>query len=135
MAMTLPVLARLNSRALVAVRGPDWRGFLQNLLSNDVEALQPGQIRAALLLTPQGKFLFDLFVLADDQGAVLDVQAQRRDDLIARLKLYRLPPKVEIERLDGGVLAAWGGEKPSGPGWVADPRQAALGWRGYGAAA
>jgi folate-binding protein YgfZ len=132
--MTLPVFARLTSRALVAVDGPDWRPFLQNLLSNDVEKLEPGEARAALLLTPQGKFLFDLFVIAPREGeadlALLDVQADRRDDLMRRLTLYRLRAKVTVEPVDGAVWAAWGADP--GEGWTADPRLAALGWRGYG---
>jgi folate-binding protein YgfZ len=124
-------MAHLTGRALVAVTGDGWRPFLQNLLSQDVEALAPGQARAALLLTPQGKFLFDLFVIAkDDSLAWLDVQADRREALVQRLTLYRLRAKVGIEPIDGAVLAAWGAEP--GPGWTPDPRLAALGWRGYG---
>ena len=85
--MTLTVLHHLTSRALVRVRGADWRPFLQNLLSTDVETLAAGQARAALLLTPQGKLLFDLIVRADEDGALLDVLAERRAALILRLKL------------------------------------------------
>jgi folate-binding protein YgfZ len=132
--MSLTVFAHLTSRALVAVDGPDWRPFLQNLLSNDVETLGPGEARAALLLTPQGKFLFDLFVIAPGDGeadvALLDVQAGRREDLVRRLALYRLRAKVTIEPVDGAVWAAWGADP--GDGWMADPRLPALGWRGYG---
>lgn len=131
--MTLIVLHRLASRALVRVRGADWRPFLQNLLSNDVETLAIGQARAALLLTPQGKLLFDLIVRADAQGVLLDVLAERRDALIQRLKLYRLRARIEIEAAEGAVWAAVGA-RPDGD-WFADPRLAALGWRGYGAAA
>jgi folate-binding protein YgfZ len=128
--MTLTVLHHLTSRALVFVRGPDWRAFLQNLLSNDVESLAIGQARAALLLTPQGKLLFDLIVMAADDGALLDVLAERRDALIQRLKLYRLRARIEIEAMDGPVWAAVGG-RPEGD-WIADPRLPALGWRAYG---
>lgn len=131
--MTLPIFHRLASRALVAVRGADWRSFLQNLLSNDVEALEAGQARAALLLTPQGKLLFDLIVIAQDDGALLDVLAERREALIQRLKLYRLRAKIEIEPAEDAVWAATG-VSPVGGGWIADPRLGALGWRGYGIA-
>jgi folate-binding protein YgfZ len=120
----------LTSRALIAVSGPEWRPFLQNLLSNDVAALPAGQARAALLLTPQGKFLFDLFVIADEDGALLDVQAAQRDALVLRLKMYRLRAKIVIEAVDGAVWAATG--EPAGEGWLADPRLPALGLRGYG---
>jgi hypothetical protein len=136
----LAVFAHLTSRALIAVSGDDARPWLDNLLSNAVEDLKPGQVRAALLLTPQGKLLFDLFVvaphtrerLADEPQDILllDVQADRRDALMQRLTLYRLRSKVQVEPVDGAVWAAWGGDP--GEGWVRDPRLEALGWRGYG---
>ncbi len=131
----MSLAAHLTSRALIAVSGPDTRPFLDNLLSNRVEDLKPGQARAALLLTPQGKFLFDLFVIAppaeEPQDIVLlDVQAERRETLIQRLKIYRLRAKVEVEPVDGAVWAAWGSDP--GEGWSLDPRLPGLGWRGYG---
>ena len=138
------MFAHLTSRALIAVSGADARPWLDNLLSNAVEPLKPGEARAALLLTPQGKFLFDLIViaphtrerLADEPQDILllDVQADRREALIQRLNLYRLRSKVQIEPVDGAVWAAWGpdpGPELNG-GWTPDPRLAALGWRGYG---
>jgi folate-binding protein YgfZ len=132
--MSLPVFAHLTSRALIAVEGDGWRPFLDNLLSNDVEGMTSGEVRAALLLTPQGKYLFDLFVIAPhkDQADIclLDVQASQREALIQKLKLYRLRAKVDIEPVDGAVWSAWGADP--GEGWTADPRLKALGWRGYG---
>jgi len=124
-------LCRLNGRALVRVTGPDRRSFLQGLLTNDVEALDEGALRFAALLTPQGKFLFDLFVLAESDALLLDVQADRRDELIRRLSMYRLRARVEIAPAEGAVSAAWG-EGPL-PG-AADPRLPALGARLYGEA-
>jgi folate-binding protein YgfZ len=121
--------AELKSRAVVGVIGPDWRDFLQGLLSQDVETLQPGDLRFGALLTPQGKLLFDLFILGRDDGCWLDVAADRRDALIQRLTIYKLRAKVEIAAVDVSVWALWGGEAP---GWAADPRLAALGQRGYG---
>jgi len=130
-----PAYADLDDRALVRVAGPSWRDFLQGLLTQDVETLAPGELRFAALLTPQGKLLFDLFILGTDDGVLIDVARGRRDALIQRLTLYRLRAKVEIAADPGAVFAAWGGTRPAGPGWVADPRLSALGWRGYGAVA
>jgi hypothetical protein len=123
--------AELKSRSLVGIIGPDWRDFLQGLLSQDVETLRPGELRFGALLTPQGKLLFDLFILGRDDGCWLDVAADRRDALIQRLTIYKLRAKVEIAAVEAPVWALWGGEAP---GWPADPRLPALGWRGYGAA-
>jgi len=130
-----PPFARLHSRVLVRVAGPDWRDFLQGLLTQDVETLSPGELRFGALLTPQGKLLFDLFLLGTDDGALIDVAVDRCDTLIQRLTIYRLRAKVEIAADPGAVSTAWGGSRPAGPGWVADPRLPALGWRGYGAVA
>jgi len=131
-----PAYAPLASRALVAVAGPDWRAFLQGLLTQDVETLQPGEARFAALLTPQGKLLFDLFVIGRDDGCLIDVAADRRAALVQRLTIYRLRAKVEITALDAAVLALWPSPDGSPPvGWSVDPRLPALGLRGYGAAA
>ena len=75
--MTVLRLARLASRAVIAVSGPDWRSFLQGLLTQDVETLAVGELRFAGLLTPQGKLLYDLFVAGTEDGALLDVAAAK----------------------------------------------------------
>jgi folate-binding protein YgfZ len=128
----MPVkIAHLSSRALIRVEGPDWRSFLQGLITQNVETLQPGEMRYGALLTPQGRLLNDLFVTGDDQGGVLDVAASAREGLITKLTLYRLRAKVRIQPLDAQVFAAWDGEPPEiAGGWRRDPRVAALGFRG-----
>ena len=121
--------AELPSRALVRVAGPDWRVFLQGLISNDVETLGPGAIRFAGLLSPQGRLLFDLFVIGGEEGCLLDVQAARRDDLVQRLTIYRLRARIEIAAAPGRISALWNtASAPSG--WSPDPRLAELGFRG-----
>lgn len=128
-------LAELKSRALIRVAGPDWRSFLQGQLTQDVETLAAGEARFAGLLTPQGKLMFDLFVVGRDDGCLVDVAADRRDALVQRLTLYRLRAKVEITPEAGAVLALWPAPAGDpGPGWTPDPRLPALGLRGYGAA-
>jgi len=125
---------RLPDRALLRVSGPDWRSFLQGLITQDVETLAPGELRFAALLTPQGRLLYDLFLFGEADGALLDVDADARDALKARLSIYRLRAKVSIEAVDGGIYALWGGERPPPP-WAHDPRLEALGWRAAGALA
>jgi tRNA-modifying protein YgfZ len=120
-------ITHLQSRAVVEVSGPDWRSFLQGLLSNDVETLAAGQARFAALLTPQGRILFDLFVIGGVGGCLVDVAADLRDPLVQRLTMYRLRAKVDIRPLD---LRVYSGLQ-DGPGWVDDPRLPELGRRGY----
>lgn len=120
---------RLTDRACVRVSGDDWRGFLQGLLTQDIETLGEGELRYGALLTPQGRLLVDLFILGSADGALLDVAADRREDLIRRLTLYRLRSKVTITSEEAGVFAAFGDDP--GAGWIVDPRLPALGWRAY----
>lgn len=122
-------IARLDSRALIGVSGPDARPFLHNLLTQDVDTLAPGQLRFGGLLSPPGRLLFDLFLLGLEDGVLLDVAADRRDALLQRLAMYRLRAQVAVEAEGGGVFAAWDGEAV---GFIPDPRTPALGGRRYG---
>jgi tRNA-modifying protein YgfZ len=128
--MQRSTFARLTDRALIRVAGTDWRSFLQGLLTQDVETMRPGDIRYGALLTPQGRLLYDMFVVAGPDHAWLDIAASVRDALIARLKMYRLRAKVELEPVSGEVVALWGDEGAPDPRWKRDPRLPALGWRG-----
>lgn len=128
--------APLTSRATLALSGPEWRGYLQGLVTQDVETLAPGELRFAALLTPQGRLLFDLFLLGREgigreDGCLIDCAAEHQGALLQRLKMYRLRAKVEIAEENAPVWALWGME--AAPiGWARDPRAPGLGFRGYG---
>jgi folate-binding protein YgfZ len=91
-----PTFAELPSRALIAVSGPDWRSYLHNLLTQNVETLAPGEARFAGLLTPQGRLLWDMFVVGREDGCWLDVEREHRSAILQRLTMYRLRAKAEI---------------------------------------
>ena len=101
-------IATLPSRALIAVGGEDWRGFLQGLLTQDVETLADGDLRFGALLTPQGRLLYDLFIVGRADGCWLDCAAERRAALLQRLTIYRLRAKVALAIDEAPVYAAWG---------------------------
>lgn len=122
----MPV-ARLDSRALIAVTGPDARPFLHNLLTQDVETLTASEVRFSALLTPQGKLLFDLFLHGTHDGVLVECVADRRPALLQRLSMYRLRADVGIAMDETPVFAAW--ETDAG---APDPRLAGLGRRGIG---
>jgi folate-binding protein YgfZ len=124
-----PNIARLNSRALIRVSGPEARPFLHNLLTQDVESLQPGELRFGALLSPPGRLLFDLFLWGEDDAVVLDVAAARRDALLQRLSMYKLRAKVDMAADDRPIFVSWPG---LAGGFVADPRLTELGGRVVG---
>jgi folate-binding protein YgfZ len=107
--MTAFTAAILETRGVLSLSGEDRATFLQGLVTNDVFRVAPDRAVHAALLTPQGKFLFDLFVAALGDGWLIDAEAARLDDLHARLRKYRLRSKVALAVAEGwSVAAAWG---------------------------
>jgi folate-binding protein YgfZ len=104
--------ALLEDRALISVSGPEAGHFLQNILTVDLETLQPGEAKPGALLTPQGKILFDFLVSqADADSFRLECRADIAADFARRLMLYRLRAKVEIVKQDQQfVTVRWGDE-------------------------
>ena len=135
--MTPTAIAPLPSRAVIALRGPDWRSFLQGLITQDVETLAVGELRLGAILTPQGRLLYDLFLAGTPDGVLLDVAAEHRAAIIMRLTMYRLRAKVEIVASDLTVTAIFPADQTTlaGEGVFRDPRLPGLGARAYGLSA
>lgn len=127
----------LENRGLIAVSGADARSFLQGLVTVDVLKLAPGKPRYAALLSPQGKFLHDFFLLADGDRILIDAEQSRLADLSARLLRYRLRAQVAALPVeDISVFALLGDARgaPEGTILFTDPRYAPMGMRLYGPA-
>jgi folate-binding protein YgfZ len=131
--------ATLADRAVLRVSGTEARGFLQGLVTCDVESVSPTHAAYGALLSPQGKILVDFLVVETEDGDfLLDVPAMLAADFTKRLTLYRLRAKVKIEALpELCVVAVWDETAPllagiaplEGPARFADPRASGLGWR------
>ncbi len=145
--MSTPLYVPLDDRGVVSVDGPEAGPFLQGLISNDIERVTDARGIYAALLTPQGKFLHDFFVLRRGDGYLLDCEGPRVGDLGGRLVAYRLRADIELADAteDFRVVALFGGAAADGafdlaPGEgsaapceggtiMRDPRNAALGLR------
>ena len=120
-----------HQRTILAITGDDRLSFLQGLVSNDVAQADHGLVYAALL-SPQGKYLADFFLLRHGDAILLDIHADLAESLMKRLAMYKLRAKVAIAASDL-VMSRGLGTPP--PGNHPDPRHAAMGWRFYGPAA
>jgi folate-binding protein YgfZ len=117
-------------RSIFSVTGADRLTFLQGLLSGDVLGLAQDGIVYAALLTPQGKYLADMFVIAQGGALYLDMDASIAAATVQRLNMYRLRADAHIAPSE--IAVSRGVDTPPN-GAFADPRHAALGWRFYGA--
>jgi len=116
-------------RRLFEITGKDREHFLQGLVSNDVRRLEDGIVYAALL-SPQGKYLADFFLVPAGEAILLDVHASLAEGLVRRLSMYRLRAEIAIA---ASALRVSRGVGPAPQGAFADPRHPALGWRRYAA--
>jgi tRNA-modifying protein YgfZ len=87
----------LADRGVLALRGGDARSFLQGLASNDVARIREDQAGYGALLTPQGKFLFDFFIVQEAAQLLLETEQARLEPLLRRLLMYRLRSKVDLD--------------------------------------
>jgi folate-binding protein YgfZ len=122
-------VAPLTERATLEVTGEDRVSFLQGLVSADVTEASPGRAVWAALLTPQGKWLADFFILTDGERLLLDCERAQLPMLAQRLSRFRLRSKVRIETGQSAVYAAWDGDPPAGAAVAGDPRLPEAGWR------
>ncbi len=123
-------IAALPERRVIAIAGEERGAFLQGLVSNDVAAVAPGHAIWAALLTPQGKWLADFFILTDGKCLLLDVERAQLPMLIERLTRFRLRSKVSIDvAADRSVYAAWDGRPAVDAITAPDPRLPDAGWR------
>jgi folate-binding protein YgfZ len=122
--------AALAARGAIEIAGEDRVTFLQGLVSNDVAMAAPGQAVWSALLTPQGKWLADFFILADGDRLLLDCERDQVAMLVPRLSRFRLRSKVTIAaREDLAVFVAWDGDPPAATVAAPDPRLPKAGWR------
>ncbi|MBT7942989.1 MAG: folate-binding protein YgfZ [Alphaproteobacteria bacterium] len=143
-----PRFSVLDSRGLLAVGGSERVSFLQGLVSNDMEQVAPDRAVYAALLSPQGKYQYDFFVVEMDGVLLIDCERDALEGLKKRLSLFKLRADVTLEDRSGefcvagvfgdGALSALGlDETPGhavtlGGGVVCtDPRMAAVGGRAY----
>jgi len=135
-----------TERGVIEIAGPDRVSFLQGLISNDIGKLAPDRALYAALLTAQGRYLHDFFLVATKDSFLLDGEATRLADLMRRLALYKLRSKVTLKPASDRfmVAVAFGADALTGLGLEAvagaaktfadgiayvDPRLPALGAR------
>lgn len=130
----------LVDRALIRLSGEDVRGFLQGLVTQDVQKVQPGAPQWAGLLSPQGKALFDFILWADGDDLLIDCERDQAEALARRLTLYRLRRPITIAP-EPALAVHWSPEGEEGAPdprlpelgrrWLAPAGEPAIGWRAH----
>lgn len=127
----MTLMAHLPNRSVVEVAGEDRVAFLQGLVSNDVGEAAPGRAVWAALLSPQGKWLADFFILSDGDRLLLDCARAPVAMIVQKLARFRLRSRVTVAEAPWVVHVAWDGtpDLPAGAVAAPDPRLPEAGWR------
>ena len=107
-AMRDDVAVVTGSHEVVWVEGPGSAGFLQGILSQDVEAMSEGEVRRSFLLTPQGKLEALLWLFKESERVGIIVDAGFGSMVAERLNHYRIRVKAQVREEDRPVWSLWG---------------------------
>ena len=86
----------LEDRGLILISGEDAKNFLQNIITNDIEKVNLSTSIFSALFTPQGKYLFEFFLIQSKNGYLLDCDNKFTNEIINYLLKYKLRSKIEI---------------------------------------
>ena len=86
----------LEDRGLIFISGEDAKNFLQNIITNDIEKVNLSDSIFSALFTPQGKYLFEFFLIQSKSGYLLDCDNKFTNEIINYLLKYKLRSKIEV---------------------------------------
>lgn len=119
-------MLKLDSRAIISITGEDSIKFLQGLITNDANKISASSYTYAFMLTPQGRFLYDFFIINCGDTILLDCQKAKMPEILKKFKLYKLKSKIEILETS---LSVYYSDSPINSQSFSDPRNSALGFR------
>src|SRR5215217_7180398 len=99
-----------SERGKLALAGPEAKAFLHGQVTNDIEALVPGEGCYAAFLTHKGKMLGDLRVLDAGDELLLDTERVALQELFNMIRRFKLGRDVELHKrtVESGLLSLIG---------------------------
>ena len=96
----------LEDRGFIEINGPEAKDFLQNIVTNDIEKVTNNSTIFSSILTPQGKYLFEFFVLKLKDSYLVECEKKSTAEIIKLLKFYKLRSKVNFADLSEKYVVA-----------------------------
>jgi len=96
--MEINEITVLDDRGFIQVSGDEAKEFLQNIVTNDVEKVSNDFTIFSSIFTPQGKYLYEFFILKFEDGYLLECEEKITSEVIKILNFYKLRTKVNLNR-------------------------------------
>ena len=74
----------LKDRGIILVSGKDSKEFLQNIITNDINIVNKDNSIFSGIFTPQGKYLYEFFIVKSNDGYFLDCS----EEFVVELKVF-----------------------------------------------
>jgi len=94
--MEINQTAILDDRGFIQINGDEASDFLQNIVTNDVSKIKDNMTLFSSILTPQGKYLFEFFILKFQDGYLLEAEKESVEEIIKIFNFYKLRSKVNL---------------------------------------
>ena len=89
----------LKDRDIISISGSDSASFLQNVITNDINKLNESNSLYSALLTPQGKYLHDFFILKHGKNYLIDCESETAENLLSCFQKYKLNANIEFKNI------------------------------------
>jgi len=86
----------LDDRGFVKINGEEAKSFLQNIVTNDIEKITDSLTLFSSIFTPQGKYLYEFFILKFEDGYLLECEKKLTSEIIKIFDFYKLRAKVNL---------------------------------------
>ena len=104
--MNIDEIYILEDRGFVFINGEDAKDFLQNIITKNINTVTDNNSSFASILTPQGKYLVDFFIIKHNDGYLLDCEKSNVEQLIKIFSNYKLRSKVNFNNESNNYVAA-----------------------------
>ena len=94
--MEINETALLDDRGIVHINGIEAKDFLQNIITNDIEKVKDNFTLFSSIFTPQGKYLYEFFILKTEDGYLLECEKESVPEIIKTFNFYKLRSKVNL---------------------------------------
>jgi len=96
----------LEDRGFIQVTDAEAKDFLQNIVTNDVEKVTDSSSVFSSILTPQGKYLFEFFIIKLKDSYLIECEKESTVEIIKLLNYYKLRSKVDFTNLNNKYSAS-----------------------------
>jgi folate-binding protein YgfZ len=104
--MEINEITILDDRGFVHITGDEAKDFLQNIVTNDIEKINENFTIFSSILTPQGKYLYEFFILKLENEYLLECEKESTLELIKIFNFYKLRSKVNLTDVSNNYTSA-----------------------------